>query len=168
MRRAVLVLCVLGLLPAAACMKKSGPRDAMAPEATAAPGGDYGMDDGYTSESEERAFGYTSEEPGFDELQARFEQLDADLSAQGISGAEETEMAAGETSPVGPKVAPQKKDAASRCERICSLKDAICDVSARICGLAETHEDDAKYLEACTRSETRCEQATTACSSCAE
>lgn len=164
MRRAVVLL---SLLSVGACMKKSGPRDAMAPEATAAPGGDFAMDDGYAPEAEGRALGYTSEEPGFDELQARFEQLDADLSAQGISGAEEAAMTVGETSESSPKVA-TKKDIASRCERICSLKDAICDVSARICGLAETHEDDTKYLEACTRSESRCEQATTACSTCTE
>lgn len=165
MRRSAVVL---SLLSVGACMKKSGPRDAAAPEAMSAPGGDFGMDDGYAGEAEPSAPGYTEEEPSFDELEAQFEQLDADLSAQGISSPEELRMTAGVTPDSDAKPTPTKKASKSRCERICSLRDAICDVSERICGLAESHEDDTKYVEACTRSESRCEQASTACSSCAE
>ncbi len=159
---------LLSLLCAAACAK-AGPHDAAAPEAAAAPGGDFGMDDGYGGEAEDRA--YAGEAPTFDELEARFEQLDADLSAQGIPGSKQAPVdASASADRIRLKV--HKKDTdgdqASRCERICSLKDAICDVSQRICGLAESHEDDRKYADACARSQSRCEQATTACSNCTE
>lgn len=162
-RRAVL----LSLLCVGACAK-GAPRDSVAPEAASAAGGDFATEDAYAAPAEERDLGYTSENPSFDELQARFEQLDADLSAQGISGAEEARMTTSVTSEPGLKATDKKTDATSRCERICSLKDAICEVSERICGLAETHEDDPKYAEACTRSEERCEHATTACSNCTQ
>ncbi len=158
---------LLSLLWVAACAK-GAPRDAVAPEASAAPGGDFGMADGYTGESAAAERDYASEPPTFDELEARFEQLDADLSAQGISGSEETSMTTSPTPDAAGTPADEGKDSGkgSRCERICKLKDAICDVSERICGLAESHEDETKYTDACTRSETRCEQATTACSTC--
>lgn len=160
-RRAAL----LSLLCVAACAKSMAPRDAAAPEAaaTAAPGGDLGLDDA----GDGRDRNYVGEEPTFDELAARFDQLDADLSAQGISGTEEAPMSTSVTTEAaGEPALKKKKDGMSRCERICGLKDAICDVSDRICGLAETHADDKKYTEACTRSESRCTQATDACSSC--
>lgn len=165
-RRALL----LSLLCVAACAKKMGPRDAAAPEAaaTAAPGGDAGLD--YAGESEEGGRDYLAEEPTFDELAARFDQLDADLSAQGISTTAGTEEAPMSTSvapdAAGAPVVKKKKDGQSRCERICGLKEAICDVSDRICGLAETHADEEKYTDACARSQGRCEQAADACSSC--
>lgn len=156
------------LLCTGACAKKMGPRDAAAPEAVAAPGGDLGMEDSYAAEAEGSAWGHTDEPQSFEELQARFEQLDADLSAQGISGTEEMPMTTESTNVPNAKSTPEKKDVESRCERICGLKDAICDVSDRICGLAGAHEEDVQYVEACARSESRCEQATTACTGCAE
>ncbi len=163
-RRAVL----LSLLCVAACAKKMGPRDAAAPEAaaTAAPGGDFGLQDGYVGETEGAGRDYVAQEPTFDELAARFDRLDADLSAQGISGTEETPMSTSVAPETSGKTVDTKKDQMSRCERICGLKDAICDVSDRICGLAETHQDEDKYTEACTRSQGRCEQAADACSGC--
>jgi len=156
---------LLSLLCVAACSKRA-PRAAAAPEAASAPGGDLGMDDEYAAESAAAQRDYDSDPPTFEELEARLEQLDADLSAQGISGSEETAVSVSPTSEPGGTPADESKDKAGRCERICKLRDAICDVSERICGLAETHEDDSKYSEACTRSESRCEQATTACSTC--
>lgn len=95
----------------------------------------------------------------FDDLQAEFDRLDADLSSEGIVGT--TQATAGVT----PK-STSETDAAGRCERICDLKTAICEVSERICDLAEEHQGEAKYADACTRAEERCEQATDACDRC--
>ncbi|MBV1862692.1 MAG: hypothetical protein KUG77_29995 [Nannocystaceae bacterium] len=159
---------LLSLLCVGACAKAAGPRGTTAPEAASAPGLAFGMDDNVSEEAAGGDRGYVSENPSFDELEARFEQLDADLSAQGISATEDTPMAATVTLDPPSTASPAKKrDLVTRCERICSLKGAICDVSERICGLAESHEGEEKYIEACTRSESRCEQATTACSTCA-
>ena len=58
--------------------------------------------------------------------------VEADLAAQGISGGGDAEMGTG----LNGEATPTKKELATRCERICSLKEAICDVSERICGLA--------------------------------
>jgi hypothetical protein len=96
----------------------------------------------------------------FDGLQAEFERLDADLSSEGIFGVGQT--TASET----PAKTSVKTGDAGRCERISELKTAICDVAERICGLAEDHEDEPKYAEACTRAGDRCEQATEASDSC--
>lgn len=158
------------LLSGVACANKPRPRDAAsAPaEPTAAPA--TGLAFGDESESaasvaDDRT--YEEAEPTFEELQDRFEQLDADLSSQGMLGDDDaSKKAAGGNSVTTPNTADPGKDLEGRCERICSLKDAICEVSERICALAETHEDDSKYTDACARSETRCDEAATACSSC--
>lgn len=145
----------LGLVLAGGCAKKAAMSEA--PMAPAGADMDaYG--DGAAAEeaAPDGELRYASD---FDDLQAEFERLDADLSSEGIVGA--AQATAGAT----PKKA-AKSDAAGRCERICDLKVAICDVAERICGLAEEHEGEAKYADACTRAEDRCEQATNACDSC--
>lgn len=141
------------------CAKKAARSEA--PMASAGADMDaYG--DGATAEeaAPARELAYTSE---LDELEAEFDQLDAELSSEGIPGAGERAQA---TAGATPKKSASTLDAAGRCERICDLKVAICDVAERICGLAEEHEDEAKYAEACTRAQDRCEQATESCDSC--
>ncbi len=158
--RIVLVLLACG---AAGCAK-SAPSDAHAPEAAGAAPMDYAGEADMAGDEEEspgRAFAATA---SFEDLQAHFDELDADLSAQGI-------VAAGEPAPDPTQAGitqDSATDASSRCERICSLAQAICDVSERICSMAEEpeHEGDDKYVQACTRSEARCEQATEACTTC--
>ncbi len=165
-RRAAVLVSVLCV---GACAKKSRFGDAAAPTSAAADESAEATYDGDAQPALEHEFGDANGAASFEELQARFEQLDVDLSAEGISG---TDAAPLKTDATTDEVQEQggvpSTDAQTRCQRICSLKDAICDVSERICSLAETHEDDTKYAEACARSQTRCEQASAACSSCGE
>ena len=155
-RRFALALVVL----AVGCAK-SAPRDSRAPAAPTSA-------DAYAPEAAEPERRYVA--PGanasFDELTAALDKLDADLSAQGLSYDEG--VVAGESSTTEPKATSLRvtDDDAGRCERICDLRAAICDVAERICVMAEEHADDAKYADACTRAEARCEQATNACDNC--
>lgn len=150
---------ILAITFVGGCAKKAARSEA--PMAPAGADMDAYGDGAMTEEAAPaRELAYTSD---LDELQAEFDQLDADLSSEGIAGAGETTQA---TAGATPKKSSSKTDAAGRCERICDLKVAICDVAERICGLAEAHEGEAKYAEACTRAEDRCEQATDACDSC--
>lgn len=55
----------------------------------------------------------------------------------------------------------------SRCERVCELATTTCDLRERVCGLAEDHEDDSRYDEACRRAEDQCDAAMRHCQSCA-
>lgn len=53
-----------------------------------------------------------------------------------------------------------------RCERVRQLADRICDLSDRMCALADEHEDEARYVQACERSELSCGEARTASDGC--
>lgn len=156
MKKMCVLIGVLGL--ATGCAKKSSsqpPSSPMAGDADAAIGDDVG------AMEPEAPGGLDYDAPAsFDDLQAQLDQLDADLSAQGVLG--ERDVAAG----VEPS--PKTAQPASRCERICDLRVAICDVSERICALAEEHQDETKYTDACARAEARCEQAAEACDDCSE
>ncbi|HWB74300.1 MAG TPA: hypothetical protein VG755_05080 [Nannocystaceae bacterium] len=55
----------------------------------------------------------------------------------------------------------------SRCERVCELAITTCDLRERVCGLAEDHDDDSRYDEACRRAEDQCDAAMRHCQSCA-
>lgn len=158
MKRRVLISVALTSL-ATGCAKKAAPSasPAMAAGADAA----YAEDHAEAEAEPSRDLRYT-EPASFDDLQARLDELDANLSAEGIP--------APGTSDVG-LTRPEAKtttDGEDRCQRICDLKAAICDVAERICGLAEDHEDEAKYADACTRASNRCEQATEACDRCGD
>ncbi len=156
-----LIACV-----AVGCAKRASSETASAPQEAPSmddPGADAAEHD---EDDEARAPGRSfAASSGLDALQAEFDSLDADLSAQGI-------LRAGEVTPE-PEAAGTKKDEAkdggvARCERICDLEQAICDVSERICALADepAHAGDDAYVQACTRADARCEQATEACEAC--
>ena len=156
MKRALTALVLLSL--ASGCAKQAATAASPPTAAEAAVGGD--------GEAGPQAPGLALDDAApasFDALQARLDELDADLSAEGITPAEEPRV--GETRPERGATAKATEDG-TRCERICSLKDAICDVAERICSLAEAHEDEANYTDACTRATGRCEQASTACEAC--
>lgn len=53
-----------------------------------------------------------------------------------------------------------------RCERICDLAETTCDLRLRICDLAQVHEGDLRYENACERATTQCEAARSACTRC--
>jgi hypothetical protein len=53
-----------------------------------------------------------------------------------------------------------------RCERICDLAGSTCDLRLRICDLAQVHEGDLRYENACERATTQCEAARAACTRC--
>jgi outer membrane biosynthesis protein TonB len=52
------------------------------------------------------------------------------------------------------------------CQRICTLASVACDLSKRICQLADDHQGDARYEDACWNAERQCEDASDACSDC--
>lgn len=157
---------------AVGCAQKSGRMsDAMAPEAAMAspPGGDA---DGGVSQAEDGA-AYDMVAPSEEPAEAAdLPTLNAELEGLGA----ELELAVGEaaaasTAPTadggGPRHKAKKKTSnASRCARISDLQEAICDVAGRICGLAESHDGEAEYADACGRAESRCEVATEAHQTC--
>ena len=156
MKRTLTALALVSL--AGGCAKKA--------PATAAPAmADAAVaEDDYAESEPTRGLEYDAP-ASFDELQARLDELDANLSAEGIPA--NGESGVGLTRPeTGPSPTAKKSEDGTRCERICDLKEAICDVADRICGLAEEHEGEAKYADACTRATDRCEQATNACDGC--
>lgn len=63
--------------------------------------------------------------------------------------------------------AKQKPDeGGDACGPICGPAEAICDLSVRICGLADEHEEEERYLDACERAEKDCARAAEACEEC--
>lgn len=67
-----------------------------------------------------------------------------------------------------PKPGPRDDPKSSTpCQRICTLASVACDLSKRICQLAENHQGDARYEDACWNAGRQCEDASDACSDCA-
>lgn len=64
------------------------------------------------------------------------------------------------------KAAAGEPGAADRCERIRGLATEICTLRDRVCGLATEHPGQARYANACARSETTCARARTAADRC--
>ena len=62
----------------------------------------------------------------------------------------------------------RKKNEAERCQRICDLAEATCDLADKICELAQSHPDEVRYEEACSRAEHQCRVAAEACTACAD
>jgi hypothetical protein len=62
----------------------------------------------------------------------------------------------------------RKKNEAERCQRICDLAEATCDLADKICELAQSHPDEVRYDEACSRAEHQCRVAAEACTACAD
>jgi hypothetical protein len=54
----------------------------------------------------------------------------------------------------------------SSCKKICTLAGVACDLSKRICQLADEHEGDARYEDACWNAGQQCEDASDACTEC--
>lgn len=54
----------------------------------------------------------------------------------------------------------------SRCTSVCELSEAICDLEIRICTMANNHEGDPLYVDACERAVEDCELAGDACDTC--
>jgi hypothetical protein len=61
-----------------------------------------------------------------------------------------------------------RRDAATRCERVCGLSEATCELEAQICTLAMRHPDEPRYAQACARAEQQCIAAVDACDRCEE
>lgn len=72
-----------------------------------------------------------------------------------------------EPKPTSVKPADSRKASESTpCQRICALATVACDLSKRICELADDHEGDARYEDACWNAERQCDEASDACSDC--
>lgn len=59
-----------------------------------------------------------------------------------------------------------RRDADTRCERVCRLAEATCELETQICELAARHPDEPRYAQACARAEQQCDAASRACQSC--
>jgi hypothetical protein len=59
-----------------------------------------------------------------------------------------------------------RRDASTRCERVCRLAEATCELETQICELAVRHPDEPRYEQACLRAEQQCVAATEACQRC--
>lgn len=56
----------------------------------------------------------------------------------------------------------------SRCATLCELSEAICQLEVQICSMAEDHEGDPIYVDACERAVEDCELSGDACNQCVE
>jgi hypothetical protein len=61
-----------------------------------------------------------------------------------------------------------RRDAGTRCERVCELAEATCELETQICELAEHHPDEPRYEQACLRAEQQCLAASQACERCVD
>lgn len=145
-----LVLALAGGGVLASCAKKA--------PATASPGASYeagGADAALGAAPAEDAAGEAEED--LDDLQVQLDQLEDDLLKVGVELAgreqEAVPMAAGD------------RDA---CERRCQLAAAICDLEGSICDLADRHEGEDRYADACARASDDCTRAEEACVACTE
>jgi hypothetical protein len=59
-----------------------------------------------------------------------------------------------------------RRDADSRCERVCRLAEATCELETQICELAARHAEESRYQQACLRAEQQCVAASDACQRC--
>jgi len=59
-----------------------------------------------------------------------------------------------------------KRSESTPCQRICTLAGVACDLSKRICQLADDHQGDARYANACWNAGQQCEDASDACTDC--
>jgi hypothetical protein len=95
--------------------------------------------------------------------------------AAGGDAASEDEATLGEQSPT---MAPTPSEAkaftaerdregqADHCADLCSLSESICTLEVRICDLAQAHDEDPVYADACERAVDDCDVAGRACDGC--
>ncbi|MFV8752561.1 hypothetical protein ACNOYE_18595 [Nannocystaceae bacterium ST9] len=56
----------------------------------------------------------------------------------------------------------------SRCVSVCELSESICELEVRICSMANNHDGDPIYSDACERAVDDCELSGDACDTCVE
>jgi hypothetical protein len=61
-----------------------------------------------------------------------------------------------------------RREAATRCDRICDLADVTCDLQDQICSLTARHAHEVRYQAACARAELQCEASERECELCSE
>jgi hypothetical protein len=61
-----------------------------------------------------------------------------------------------------------RREASTRCERLCGLAEATCELETQICELAASHPGESRYQQACLRAEQQCIAASEACQRCEE
>lgn len=61
-----------------------------------------------------------------------------------------------------------RREASTRCERVCGLAEATCELETQICELAARHPEEPRYQQACLRAEQQCIAASEACQRCEE
>jgi hypothetical protein len=62
--------------------------------------------------------------------------------------------------------AKEKRADGDRCERICDLAEMACELEARICEMADKHDGEPRYADACARAQLQCATAADACRTC--
>jgi hypothetical protein len=61
-----------------------------------------------------------------------------------------------------------RREANSRCDRLCGLAEATCELETQICELSARHPGEPRYQQACLRAEQQCIAASDACQRCEE
>ena len=111
-------------------------------------------------------------------LQRELDDVDARLQAAGLDSAKDVRKS--EAKPTGdgakepePKRTPTKQtksgdvdEVAPACRSLCDLAATSCDLQTRVCELADEHEGEPRYGEACLRAQDQCRVATEACAAC--
>ncbi len=65
-----------------------------------------------------------------------------------------------------PEPTPAATNAVSRCERVAMLAEQICQLRDRMCALADEHDGEERYSNACARAGQTCEEAEQASDGC--
>lgn len=61
-----------------------------------------------------------------------------------------------------------RREATTRCDRICDLAGVTCDLQDQICSLTARHAHEVRYQAACARAELQCEASERECELCSE
>jgi hypothetical protein len=152
-------LAAIGLAIAIVGCKKQGARTATPDAAIASPEG--------------AADPLASLERELDDVDARMEQAGLETGNRDVRKTESPASPAGDTVTKQqkpprepPKQTESGDDVAPRCQPLCELAATSCDLQTRVCELADEHEGEPRYEEACVRAQDQCRVATEACTAC--
>jgi len=141
----------------ASCAKKASTEPASAaPDAV-------GMAGGADSEAAMQA----PSDDSIDEFELRLLTYEEGLLAAGVELPDQVQQARVKAgAPVTAAATAGSTDTTDRCERICLLAANICDLRSHICELADEHDTETRYRQACERAALDCERVGPICEDC--
>lgn len=110
-----------------------------------------------------------------EQLDAQLRQAEGELgvlSGAGAGGDDgstldvESKASTAVTPSVSPEPTPAAANGLSRCERVAMLAEQICQLRDRMCALADEHEGEERYSNACVRAGLSCGEAEQASDGC--